>query len=113
MRSKEKCEFFLLVRDTSSGMDKVVKKIEGTPFQKKVWQAIATIPYGETRSYQWIAQKIGNPKAVRAVGQACGANPLPLMVPCHRVVASNGKIGGFSLGLKLKRRLLKLEQTRR
>ena len=86
-------------------------KMEGTPFQKKVWKAIATIPYGETRSYKWIAQKIGHPKAVRAVGQACGANPFPFIIPCHRVVASNGKIGGFSLGLKLKRRLLKLEAT--
>lgn len=82
----------------------------GTPFQIKVWRAIQTIPYGETRSYLWIAKKIGNPKAVRAVGQACGANPLPLLIPCHRVVASHQKIGGFGGGLPLKRRLLQLEK---
>lgn len=82
----------------------------GTPFQKKVWRAIQKIPYGETRSYLWIAKKIGKPKAMRAVGQACGANPLPLLIPCHRVVASHQKIGGFTGGLLLKRRLLQLEK---
>lgn len=80
-----------------------------TPFQKKVWKVLQTIPYGETRTYKWVAQKIGKPRAVRAVGQACGANPLPLIIPCHRVVASGGKLGGFSLGVAMKKRLLKLE----
>jgi len=81
----------------------------GTPFQKSVWLAIQKIPYGQTRSYQWIAKKIGRPRAVRAVGSACGKNPLPLIIPCHRVIASHGKIGGFSAGRKWKRRLLQLE----
>lgn len=81
----------------------------GTLFQKKVWRAIQQIPYGQTRSYKWIAQKIGSPKAFRAVGQACKANPFPIVVPCHRVIASSGKLGGFNGGLKLKRQLLKLE----
>lgn len=82
----------------------------GTPFQRQVWRAIGQIPYGETRTYQWIANKIGKPKAVRAVGQACGANPWPILIPCHRVVGSGGKLGGFSRGLRLKRQLLALEQ---
>ena len=68
-----------------------------------------TIPRGETRSYAWIAKKIGKPRAARAVGAACGANPVPIIVPCHRVIASDGSLGGFGGGLPLKRRLLKLE----
>lgn len=83
---------------------------QGTSFQQKVWRAIQKIPYGETRPYQWIAKKIGRPKAVRAVGQACKANPLPLLIPCHRVVASHGKIGGFTPSLRIKRLLLQLEK---
>ncbi|MDP2600040.1 MAG: MGMT family protein [Deltaproteobacteria bacterium] len=82
---------------------------EATPFQKRVWRVLQTIPCGETRTYKWVAQKVGKPKAARAVGQACGANPLPLIIPCHRVVASGGKLGGFSLGLAMKKRLLKWE----
>lgn len=93
----------------SKGAIEIFLKEWGTSFQRKVWRAIQKIPYGETRSYLWIAKQIRNPKAVQAVGQACGKNPLPLLIPCHRVVASHGKIGGFSGGLKLKRRLLKLE----
>jgi methylated-DNA-[protein]-cysteine S-methyltransferase len=81
----------------------------GTPFQQRVWQAARRIPWGETRSYQWIASEIGQPKAARAVGQALGRNPLPVIIPCHRVLASNGKLGGFSGGLEIKRRLLSLE----
>lgn len=83
----------------------------GTDFQRRVWRALRRIPYGETRSYAWVAAAVGRPKAVRAVGQACGANPLPLYFPCHRVVAANGGIGGFSGGLKWKRRLLELEKN--
>ena len=83
----------------------------GTPFQQAVWQTLRKIPRGETWSYAWVARQIGKPKAARAVGAACGANPVPLLVPCHRVVASNGSLGGFSLGLPLKRRLLKLENS--
>ena len=80
-----------------------------TPFQKKVWQMLQTIPYGRVRSYGWVARKIGRPRAARAVGAACGANPVPLLVPCHRVVAGDGSLGGFSGGLSNKKRLLKLE----
>lgn len=80
-----------------------------TPFQRAVWAAMRTIPYGETRSYQWIARRIGRPRAARAVGSACGRNPLAIVQPCHRVVGSNGKLGGFSGGLDLKKALLKLE----
>ena len=81
----------------------------GTPFQQAVWQTLRKIPRGETRSYAWVARQIGNPKAARAVGTACGANPVLLLVPCHRVVESDGTLGGFSCGLPLKRRLLALE----
>ena len=83
--------------------------LTGTPFQKKVWRAIATIPRGETRSYTWLAKKIGKPKAVRAVANACGANPIPILIPCHCVIASDGSIGGFSSGVAIKRTLLSLE----
>ena len=83
-----------------------------TPFQKKVWQMLQTIPYGRVRSYGWVARKIGKPRAARAVGAACGANPVPLLVPCHRVVAGDDSMGGFSGGLPNKRRLLKLEGIR-
>ncbi len=83
--------------------------IKGTPFQKRVWRAIATIPRGETRSYAWLARKVGNPKAYRVVAAACGANPLAPLIPCHRVIASDGSLGGFTGGLSKKRRLLMLE----
>lgn len=82
----------------------------GTAFQKTVWKALRKIPFGKVKSYAWVAKKINRPKAFRAVGQACGANPLPLLFPCHRVVASSGKIGGFSGGPGWKRRLLRLEK---
>lgn len=81
----------------------------GTPFQQKVWRALLKIPRGETRSYLWVARHIGKPRAVRAVGAACGANPVGIIVPCHRVVASDGSLGGYTGGLKWKKRLLKLE----
>ena len=82
-----------------------------TPFQCEVWQITRLIPHGETRSYAWVANQIKRPKAVRAVGQALGRNPLPIIVPCHRIVSSNGKLGGFGGGLELKRHLLNLETT--
>ena len=81
----------------------------GTPFQRAVWRAMLTIPLGETRSYRWIARKIGRPRATRAVGAACGANPVAVVVPCHRVIAGDGSIGGFGGGLAWKRKLLRLE----
>jgi O-6-methylguanine DNA methyltransferase len=80
----------------------------GTPFQKKVWRALKTIPRGATRTYGEIAAAIGQPGAARAVGAACGANPLPLFIPCHRIVAKNG-LGGFGSGLPWKVLLLKME----
>ena len=84
----------------------------GTPFQRRVWKAIASIPWGELRSYAWVAKKAGRPKAVRAAAAACGANPVPVVVPCHRVVASDGSIGGFSPGIAIKKKLMKLEGHR-
>lgn len=80
-----------------------------TPFQRKVWEVVKTIPHGETRSYKWVAEKLGNPRAVRAVGQALKKNPLPGVIPCHRVIRSDGSLGGFSRGLKKKRELLRSE----
>ena len=80
-----------------------------TEFQKSVWRALLKIAPGKTKSYGEIARAIGRPKAVRAVGGACGANPIPVLVPCHRVLAANNKLGGFSGGLERKRSLLKRE----
>ncbi len=84
---------------------------KATRFQSEVWQATRLIPYGETRSYLWLARLIGRLEAVRAVGQALGKNPLPVIVPCHRVIASNGRLGGFSGGLEIKKCLLNLESS--
>lgn len=78
----------------------------GTDFQQAVWRELAQIPVQQTRTYGEIAHRIGRPRAVRAVGGACGANPIPVLIPCHRVLAANGKIGGFSSGLERKRELL-------
>lgn len=83
---------------------------KGTEFQLKVWRALSRIPYGETISYRELAHDIGQPKAVRAVGAANGRNPLPIVVPCHRVIGSNGKLTGFGGGLENKQTLLSLEQ---
>lgn len=82
---------------------------EGTPFQKKVWAALQTIPYGETRTYGQIACQIGNPKACRAVGMANHRNPLLIVVPCHRVVGADGTLTGYAAGLERKQMLLELE----
>jgi methylated-DNA-[protein]-cysteine S-methyltransferase len=84
---------------------------DGTAFQRKVWKALLTIPFGETRSYGQIARQIGNPAAVRAVGAANGRNPLSIVAPCHRVIGSTGKLTGFAGGLDIKARLLALEST--
>lgn len=80
-----------------------------TPFCRAVWEATRRIPYGETRSYSWVAAHVGRPLASRAVGQAMARNPVPLVVPCHRVVGKDGGIGGFGGGLEMKKRLLGLE----
>ncbi len=94
----------ILVPDES-----IVEKLPGTPFQHDVWRAICRIPYGETRSYTQLAEMAGHPAAVRAVASACGANPLPYYIPCHRVVAAHG-LGGYAFGLHIKKRLLHLEK---
>jgi methylated-DNA-[protein]-cysteine S-methyltransferase len=83
--------------------------LRGTSFQKKVWSALARIPYGETRSYQEVARAIGRPKAFRAVGNANGRNAIPIILPCHRVIESGGGLGGFGHGIQIKRRLLDFE----
>ena len=83
----------------------------GTEFQQQVWQAIAGIPSGQTKTYGELAKAIGRPKAVRAVGSACGRNPVPLFIPCHRVKGANGQLGGFSCGLPWKRLLLEAEDA--
>lgn len=85
----------------------------GTVFQKAVWQALTTIPFGETRTYAAIARQIGRPRAVRAVGAANGKNPLSILVPCHRVIGSNGKLTGFAGGLETKAFLLGIESKQR
>lgn len=86
---------------------------EGTEFQKKVWQVLLNIPFGETRSYRQIAEQVGSPKAVRAVGAANGQNPISIIAPCHRVIGSSGKLVGFAGGLDNKEILLKLEQQQK
>lgn len=83
----------------------------GTEFQQAVWAALCTIPFGETRSYAQIAGAIGRPKAVRAVGAAIGRNPLGIVIPCHRVIGTNGKLTGFAAGVEVKARLLELESV--
>ncbi len=85
-------------------------RLEGTPFQLSVWDAVAGIPFGETVSYADIAHRIGRPTALRAVGRTVGLNPLPIVVPCHRVVGSRGQLTGYAGGLDVKERLLALER---
>ena len=84
--------------------------LEGTDFQRRAWAAMRQIPYGTTISYAQQVRRVGAPRATRAVGSANGANPVPIIVPCHRVTASDGSLGGYALGLAMKRRLLALEQ---
>lgn len=84
-------------------------KVQGTPFQEQVWAALQTIPYGETISYKQLAERAGNAKACRAVGTANGKNPLAVFIPCHRVIASDGSLGGYAGGLQIKSELLRLE----
>ena len=84
--------------------------MRGTPFQKNVWEALLAIPFDETRSYGQLAKQLGNPNATRAVGAANGRNPLPIIVPCHRVIGSTGKLTGFGGGLDTKAHLLNIEE---
>lgn len=82
---------------------------QGTSFQKKIWLKVKEIPYGQIRSYKWVATEIGNPKAYRAVGNANGKNPIPIIIPCHRVICESGGLGGYKPGTELKKKLLRLE----
>jgi O-6-methylguanine DNA methyltransferase len=86
-----------------------IKLLTGTEFEKNVWSTLNEIPFGETRSYKWVAEKIGNSSAVRAVGRALSRNPIPIVLPCHRVIESDGSIGGYSSGVNVKKRLLEME----
>lgn len=85
--------------------------LRGTPFQRRVWRALQDIPPGQTRSYRELAEAVGHPKAVRAVGSAVGANRIALVVPCHRVVRADGKLGGYRWGVDLKQRILEVEAS--
>jgi methylated-DNA-[protein]-cysteine S-methyltransferase len=85
--------------------------LSGTDFEKKVWSILKKIPYGQTKSYSWVAMRMRNPKAVRAVGQANRKNAMPIVIPCHRVISSSGGLGGYSGGIGIKKKLLQLEGT--
>lgn len=85
-------------------------RLKGTAFQLKVWNELSRIPYGETITYKELAERIGSPGACRAVANACGANPFPIIIPCHRVIASGGKYGGYTGGLDIKLSLLEIEK---
>ena len=84
--------------------------LKGTSFQRAVWQKLAKIPFGKTFSYGQLAKSLGRSNAARALGSACGANPLPVVIPCHRVISSSGDLGGFSGGIRIKKELLKYER---
>ncbi len=83
---------------------------DGTEFQKKVWNELLKVPYGKTISYEQLAERVGNLKSIRAVGKANGANPIPVIIPCHRVIGKNGSLVGYSAGLEIKKKLLNLEK---
>lgn len=85
--------------------------LQGTPFQKEVWEALLQIPFGKTTCYSEIANRINRPKAIRAVGGAIGANPILIVIPCHRIIGKNGKLTGFSAGIPLKKELLQIENV--
>lgn len=89
-----------------------IKLLDATDFQRKIWLSLKEIPYGEVRTYKWLAERIGKPLSYRAVGQALKKNPLPIILPCHRIIYSNSEIGGFSSGIKIKRFLLIHEKRR-
>ena len=112
-----------LIRETCKQFDEYfagrLKKFDlplstkGTPFQQAVWKQLQEIPYGETISYSQLAKAVDNPKACRAVGSANGKNPIPIIIPCHRVIASDGSLGGFACGLDVKIQLLNLEKSKK
>lgn len=102
---KELKEYLVHIRTTFS----VPLDLRGTPFQKQVWEALQNVPYGKTKTYGQIAEAIGSPKAVRAVGQTIGRNPCLVLIPCHRIIGKSGDLTGFSAGMDLKKQLLDLE----
>jgi len=112
---QDKAPFAEVIRQLQAYFDEELREFdlplapEETEFQLRVWNTLRTIPYGETISYAQLAQKIGDPKAVRAVGLANGSNPIPIIIPCHRVIGSNGSLTGFGGGLSNKKKLLALE----
>ncbi len=106
LKTKKQLEQYFAGKRTSFD---VALDLVGTEFQVKAWRALCRIPFGKTITYGQQASNIKNPKAFRAVGSANGKNPIPIIVPCHRVVASDGSLGGYSLGLKMKKQLLALE----
>lgn len=100
------------VSELFSGKEASFPQLElprGTLFQHRVWRGIQSVPWGKTLSYAALAERIGSPRAVRALANACGKNPLPLFIPCHRIIGSNGALGGFSAGIAWKKLLLKME----
>ena len=105
------CDHLIALLDSFYAGKKVPIKLnpKGTPFQMKVWNKLVAIPFGQTKNYKQIAIEIGNPKACRAVGNACGKNPILLLIPCHRVIASDKTLGGFSASFSLKKTLLEIE----
>jgi methylated-DNA-[protein]-cysteine S-methyltransferase len=103
---KELAEYFNGTRRTFTCR---IELTVGTSFERKVWETLSEVPYGETRTYKWLAEKIGKPQAFRAVGRALGKNPIPIIVPCHRIIESDGALGGYSSGVEVKRRLLEME----
>ncbi len=83
--------------------------VGGTDFEREVWETLRGVQYGETKTYKWVAERIGKPHAFRAVGNALGKNPIPIIFPCHRIIESDGSLGGYSSGIDIKRRLLEME----
>lgn len=102
-------EIVMYFNGSDSKFSQKIKFLTGTEFERKIWSVLKEIPFGETRSYKWVAGKAGSASAVRAVGQALSKNPVPIVLPCHRVIESDGSIGGYSSGTEIKRRLLDME----
>lgn len=108
-----RCQIVAFLKGSRRTLDFPLDLTAGSAFQCRVWLAISHIPFGQVRSYRWVAEQVGGRRYARAVGNALGANPVPIMIPCHRVVAHDGSLGGFSCGLPIKRRLLALEGSLR
>jgi methylated-DNA-[protein]-cysteine S-methyltransferase len=102
-------EISMYFSGSNSKFSQKIKFLTGTEFERRIWSVLNEIPFGETRSYKWVAEKAGSASAVRAVGQALSKNPVPIVLPCHRVIESDGSIGGYSSGTDIKRRLLDME----